>query len=588
MEGVADFAAMDAAELIAHNDAFRRDDGPDGLVRLDAWARSDRFGMYVPKYATVAPRGWTGGQAITQRDYTARLEAKFPEIVAIVRSTEGLCVAGGAAAWPILGSDVGDVDLFLYGLADATRAARWAKVHEIAEKIRAAFADARYEMEAMSEGLVTFHVTREGASGPSAEDPRLTIQLVLRAYASLGGILHGFDVPACCVGFDGEETLMTALCASALLYRAMVVHPAYQSPSYAYRLAKYFRRGCALVFVHMRPEALERDVTLALGGYGLRVTPRVVRGRLAIGDVEAGAETSDYVPETPSRPSRYPRRHAYPRRVYALAAANTVQLASGKRRFALAGASAPSAYGRHTRATLPFASYAATEPTFADVLPRASFERVVDATVRGAVANGRVNARSLRRVLGLGDAEIAELTVAAAGAFETARRIGAAGALAPFRASLVAKYDATPAALEWWIVADPSRQFSATRDPRPSSPREWYGAAFAERVDAPTKDETIDGLLARLGGGRSAEAYAEGTCALCLCDIVRGAANSMTLECGHTFHVTSAGQDSCPGLLAWLTRADRMTCPMCRSPVAAQRAPEARGLELHVAWAPSG
>lgn len=577
---MADFAAMDAAALIAHNDEYRRDDAHDGLVPLDQWASSDRFGTYVPKYATVAPRGWTSAQALTQRDYTARLEGRFPEIVAVVRSTAGLCIAGGAAAWPMLGAEVGDVDLFLYGLADATPAARWAKVHEIAEKIRAAFSDARYVMETMAEGLVTFHVTREGASGSSAEDPRLTIQLVLRAYASLSGILHGFDVPACCVGFDGEATLMTALGASAMLYRAMVVHPAYQSPSYAYRLAKYFRRGCALVFVHMRPDALERDVTLALGD--LRVTPRIVRGRLAIGDVEAGAETSDYAPDPPSRPSRYPRRHAYPRRVYALEAVNTVQLASGKRRFAIAGESARSAYGRHTRAALPFGSYA-VEPTFADVLPRAAFERVLDAAVRGAVANGHVNVRSLRRVLGLSDAEIAELSVAAAGAFATARRVGAAGALAPFRAALVAKYDATPATLSWWIVADPSRQFSGSRDPRPSSPREWYGALFAERVDEPTKDETIDGLLARLSGGPSAEAYAEGTCALCLGDIVRGSANSMTLECGHTFHVTAAEGDSCLGLLAWLLRGERMTCPMCRRAVVASAEPE-RGLELHVAW----
>ena len=581
---MADFAGMDAAALVAHNDAFRRRDASGGLVSLDEWARSDRFGMYVPKYATLAPRGWTGAHAVTQRDYTARLEARFPEIVAVVRATDGLCIAGGAAAWPMLGSDVGDVDLFLYGLAGATPAALWAKVHEVAGRIRAAFSDARYVMETMSEGLVAFEVTREGASGPSSDDPRLTIQLVLRAYASLSAILHGFDVPACCVGFDGDETHMTALGASALLYRAMVVNPAYQSPSYAYRLAKYFRRGCALVFVHMRPDALERGVTLALGG--IRVTPRTVRGRLAIGDVEAGAETSDYAPEAPRRPSRYSRRHAYPRRVYALAAANTVQLASGKRRFAIEGESARSAYGRHTRAELAFASYAAAEPQFADVLPRAAFERVVDAAVRGAVASGRVNVRSLRRVLGLSESEIAEMSAAAASAFATgARRVCALGALAPFRAALVAKYDATPSALAWWIVDDPSRQFSATRDPRPASAREWYGAAFAERVEEPTKDETIDGLLARLGGARSAEAHADGTCALCLCDVARGAANSMTLECGHTFHVTATEQDSCLGLLAWLARSERATCPMCRRPVGAESAePVTVGLELHVAW----
>ena len=600
--GSKDFAAMDAAELIAANDAYRRadvEDGPgSGLVRLDEWARSGRFGKYVPAFPTVAPRGWASAAPLTQREYTAKIAARFPEVVALVRSTANVCIAGGAAAWPLLDAyDVGDVDLFIYGMHDAPDAARWAKVCEVAEKVRAAFADARFLAETMSEGLVTFEVLIEHPTVRDVPDARRKMQLVLRGFRSRAAILYGFDVPACSVCFDGDVTLMTPLAASALLYRAMVVHPAYQSPSFAHRLAKYFRRGLALVFVHMRPDALRRGEPLALGRFGLSVTPRLVHGRFAFGDVDvAAAAASDYEPEPPNVRARYPARFLHPRRVHATVATNVAQLTSGKRRFVVAGCDAPSRAGPHTRLLLPFERYAAREPTFADVLPRAAVERLADAAVRGAVANGKLNVVALRRVFALSDAELAAVVVAAARAVDArAGRISAERALAPFKAAVLAAYDATPAAIGWWIVADPSRQFTVTRDPAPETPREWYGAAFVERPEPPSKDETIDALLARLSGDRDGGAcgddatYSDGTCALCFGNVAARARDSVTLACGHTFHFAGTPRSECSGLVAWLEAARpsrAATCPTCRRSIGAP-APEAaepRAYELDVAW----
>ena len=590
LDGI-DFATAGAAALIAYNDRFRRDDVEDGpasgLVSVDEWARSDRFGMYVPTLATVAPRRWSSAERLGQEEYSAKFGARFPEVMSILRSTENVCVAGGAAAAPFCDGDaeVGDVDFFVYGVGPD-----WGKAHEVAEKIRAAYADARRITESLSEGLVTFDIVRDGDS-PEGGVTTLKLQLVLRAFKSKASMLHGFDVCSSCVCFDGERTHMTALGAFAMLYRANIVYPPYQSTSYAHRLAKYFRRGFALVFAHMRSDALQCDVPIRLGQFGMCVTPRTVHGRFAVGDVEAarglGSE-SDYDPRgagagTSARRLRIggSRYASHRGRSYMMASSNTVQLASGSNRFVLVGVSEHtdrSRSTRHGRVLLPLASYAETEPKFEDVLPRAAFEELIDGAVRGAVRNGVVNVRSLQRVLGLAESDLATFVVAVGGALATgARRVGTQRALAPFRSALVAKYDAVPEAMGWWIVDGPSRQFNApataftvSRNPRPETPMEWYGEVYDEAPAPPTQDETIDALLARLGdargGARGAAGgayYGDGTCSLCLSEVERGGANTVTLECRHTFHC-GLTTDGCRGIRAWWSSSSRSACPVCR------------------------
>jgi hypothetical protein len=388
-----------------------------------------------------------------------------------------------------------------------------------------------------------------------------------------------------------------------MLYRANIVYPPYQSTSYAHRLAKYFRRGFALVFAHMRPDALQCDVPIRLGQFGMCVTPRTVHGRFAVGDVETargvGSE-SDYDPLGDSRGHatsalrRLRLGGSRPGRSYMMAWSNTRQLASGSNRFVLVGVSEQwdrsrsSRSSRNGRSLLPLASYAATEPTFEDVLPRAAFEGLIDTAVRGAVRNGVVNVRSLQRVLRLSESDLATFVVAVGAALSTgARRVGTQRALAPFRAALVAKYDAVPAAMKWWIVDDPSRQFNAprslsaaastaftvSRNPRPETPMEWYGEVYDEAPAPPTRDETIDALLSRLSEARGARGapgapaagvfYGDGMCALCLSEVERGGANTVTLECRHTFHCALT-TDGCRGIRAWWSSSSRSACPVCR------------------------
>jgi hypothetical protein len=552
-------------ELLEWNDAHRRDDTEDGLVCVDEWALGACFSAFTPEFVTMAPRAWSSPPPITQETYTSRFESKLPEVAAILRSVDGVFVAGGAACMPFCG-DFGDVDLFVHGVEDTPRAL-WLKAEEVACKVREAFADARCVTETLSPGLLTFRIVHGDVAGT------LTIQLVLRRFRTPSSALHGFDVGSCSVCYDGRVARMTRLAAFCVAHRVNVVHPPYQSPSYVHRLAKWFRRGFALVFVGMRRGALEAGRVLTLAGGEMLVTPCTVSGLLAIGDVRAarGACESDYEPEEASGYCSRARRS-----LFAMLATNAGLVAAGKTRFVLAGAAAagPTQTRRSARTVLPLARYAAAEPCFADALPRAAFERYVDATVRGAVSpGGLVNVRSLKRVLGLSDGDLSRFAVAVSRA---SGRLDAKAALARFRAALLAKYDAVPRAVEWWVVADPSRQFTASTRPEPATPLEWYGPSYAERIEAPTKDETIQALLARLGSN-APPFGADRECPLCYGHL--GERNVVTLACGHSFHYGD-DQAGCLGLVAWTSP----TCPMCRGPVtrssSARRAPSTVPLEV--------
>ncbi len=146
----------------------------------------------------------------------------------------GVCVAGGAAAWPFLEHDArtGDVDLFVY--ANDGRSLLY-KADEVARKLRAEFSDASMSA-ALSPGLVTFMIWRDGV-----------FHKILRAFRDMEELLYGFEVGSCCVGFDGTTTFMTRLAMFSLMHRVNIVYPMYRGISYEVRLKKYFDRGLALV-----------------------------------------------------------------------------------------------------------------------------------------------------------------------------------------------------------------------------------------------------------------------------------------------------------------------------------------------------
>ncbi|CAN0459671.1 unnamed protein product, partial [Ectocarpus sp. 12 AP-2014] len=76
-----------------------------------------------------------------------------------------------------------------------------------------------------------------------SEFPFRKIQIVLRLYKTLAEVLHGFDVDACSVGFDGHTVWATNRAARAICKRYNLVDVSRRSPSYESRLFKYGKRG---------------------------------------------------------------------------------------------------------------------------------------------------------------------------------------------------------------------------------------------------------------------------------------------------------------------------------------------------------
>jgi hypothetical protein len=577
----------DPLAALAENDRYRRADvadGPEsGLWTVDQWAAAvPRQYKYVVQ--TLAPRHWPTATPLGQAEYTRRFAAEFPEVASIL-PIENVYVAGGAAAWPFGESSVkvGDVDLFIAGIEPADRVALWKKAAEVVRKLRRAFmkpgnGDNRRHVAAITEtlspGLVTFTAsfTDDQYGGYSDQKDARKVQIILRAFPSVSGILHGFDVPACCVAYDGRRAYLTYLAAWAHAFRVNVVCPAYRSTTYEARLVKYFGRGYALALPHLRRGALAKDAPLQLPHLVLQ--PTIVRGLFAVGT--AALPAGSPAPESDYGPARVRVWSIGEIVDWAPAHINIRQLAAGENRFVAMALVEREPHRRRRRRRpavdekrkgLPFAKYATAEPSFAEILPRELFEKTLDAAAKAAVnRRGLVNSVTLRRVFRLSDAELSRFTIAVSEALarNPGRCLDMSPALARFRAALVAAYDAAPADVGWWIVTDPSRQYTVSLNPRIETPALWYGAAYAEEVKAPSSDDFVEALLATLEGRQgSAEdrPVFDGMCPLCRDPLTRGVANSVILPCGHIFH-WSETEEGCAGLFSWAV--DNHTCPTCR------------------------
>jgi hypothetical protein len=529
----------DPLKVVSDNEMHRRRSPRRGrgLYTVDEWAALFPRG-YTNRVATFAPERWPTATALKQEQYTNLFSSEFPEVQRVLLSVPGVCVAGGAAAWPFLRHDSrdGDVDLFVY--ANDSRSLML-KADEVARKMRAEFADATMS-EALAPGLITFLIWRR--DGECSK-----VQLILRDYRDMDELLHGFDVGSCCVGFDGTTTFLTGLGMFSLLHRVNIVSPMYRSITYEPRLKKYFDRGVAMAFPHLRDGALVAGSTLALPH--MKLHPRFVRGRLAVGTVTTGV--SEKVSDYDCSLRQWLRASSWHKIRVGITKKNIALIASGRSDFLVLGA------------TLPYAAYAESPPTLEIVLPVRMFEQYIDGAVGAVVTKkGLVNVGCLRRLFGLSDAQLSAFTVAACDALRSGAGVDASGALAPFRAALLDKYRAAAArTIEWCIVVDPQRQYTASRNPTPESDAAWYGdALFSETPPPVSLDESMCAVFGRLEA-RELPAVGAEVCALCQYDVTRSN-NSVTLGCGHTFHF---GKESgCKGFLTWAITLKRTTCPMCR------------------------
>jgi hypothetical protein len=107
-------------------------------------------------------------------------------------------------------------------------------------------------------GCVTFETARKVRQDGSRRCGfvRGPVQVVLRAYSTVSELLHGFDLGAAQVAFDGARAFLTAMGAFAATRGANVLNLAVRRVSYEARLARYLRRGFTLAVPDLDVEAL--------------------------------------------------------------------------------------------------------------------------------------------------------------------------------------------------------------------------------------------------------------------------------------------------------------------------------------------
>lgn len=157
----------------------------------------------------------------------------------------GLVIAG-SAAYDALVPDVlpKDVDAFMVRDTD----------DECIESINAllAFLAERYPKSFVYRTRTCITISIGGGNGRDG----ILIQLVLRRYSTLAEIIHGFDIGASSIAFDGENVWLTALSIVAVKYALNILNMKYRRPTYEKRLVKYFQmRGIGIVMPDLRVPA---------------------------------------------------------------------------------------------------------------------------------------------------------------------------------------------------------------------------------------------------------------------------------------------------------------------------------------------
>lgn len=142
------------------------------------------------------------------------------------------CVAacGGSVSKCLINqpSDSSDVDLFIFGVHS------W-DFREKEGELLSHFKEGMSKLRVLST-IIEF------------EWNNIKIQIIRRCYDTMQSIIHGFDISACSVAFDGREVFMTHRALFAYQHRMVVIDPELdRSRTYERRLEKYLSRGFSIV-----------------------------------------------------------------------------------------------------------------------------------------------------------------------------------------------------------------------------------------------------------------------------------------------------------------------------------------------------
>lgn len=131
-----------------------------------------------------------------------------------------------------------DVDIFVIGSENASERV-WGFLHDLTARVAHPYSIMHAEH--------TITVAFDSQAYPHLANK---FQIILRVYPSIGHVLHGFDISAAMVAWNGEEFLTTRLGLWTLVHNAIPIDATRSSPSFKARLQKYhLRKGFGLIFV---------------------------------------------------------------------------------------------------------------------------------------------------------------------------------------------------------------------------------------------------------------------------------------------------------------------------------------------------
>jgi hypothetical protein len=573
------FNINDPREILARNDEFRaipsdkRSNPFEGLLTVDNW----RPGVYKLQVPTLYPRKvFPRPAAISQERYNLEFNEKYPELTEILTLND-VYVAGGAASSIITGNNCGnsDIDIFITAGNVPNMKRLWRIADIICEKL-SVFYD-RICTERMNPGLITFKGFGEGSP---------TVQIILRAFPDLSGLLHGFDIPSCSIAFDGKTTYMTELCAWSHMNMVNIVYPKYRSTTYERRLIKYFNRGFALAM----PNFVAADGSAGSGDAGITVTmPHLTIENLQcdkyfmIGDPkltdENNVPVSDYEDLTISSDVSFRRDARFDAEDFDEELCQQKnnylhQFGKPNPRFVYCSYKNTETGGLSDRKS--FVDFGDDGPRLSDLINRDDLLRTMKWYAKIIyVVNGKsVHLRlDLQDTLMLTDEEkiyfqkkILSINKYGYGKFVRSKEIDEF--LEGKVQEVMKKFDSMPETIDWWIMIDPSRQYTVSLNPIIEDARDWYGDYYREFAEPASSLDLLDSIMAYLKYV-SEKSDAEQSkifnteCPICTTHISKNELNVITLQCGHTYHWAAISDDGCQGFYKWIN-GSHFECMICR------------------------
>lgn len=180
----------------------------------------------------------------------------FPLLRSIRHTMNNVFIAGGAITNVITRMSTAyitgksDVDIFIYGLSEIEANTKiCAIINSFNEAIAAKKEKARRKHDRPDGYYVVKTVKNKYTL--SIRFRRRWYQIIFRLYKTRSEILHGFDVGASAVGWDGDEIYFTTLGCFSHLTNRNIHDPQRASPTYKERLIKYMERGFTITMPYI-------------------------------------------------------------------------------------------------------------------------------------------------------------------------------------------------------------------------------------------------------------------------------------------------------------------------------------------------